>query len=84
MLTHQLASPKFDALTIADMGLYLLNKKQLANKLGEGAGLTMSQIREILNTTRKYAVPYCEYLDRTGFTQREGDLRVLAASTTTS
>jgi selenocysteine-specific elongation factor len=42
------------------------------------AGLTLSQIRELLGTTRKYAVPYCEYLDRVGFTRRQGDLRVLA------
>lgn len=49
-----------------------------------GAGLTMSQIREILETTRKYAVPYCEYLDRVGFTQRDGDVRVLADSASMS
>ncbi len=42
------------------------------------AGLTLSQIREMLGTTRKYAVPFCEYLDRVGFTKRKGDLRVLA------
>ena len=40
-------------------------------------GLTLSQIREFLGTTRKYAVPLCEYLDRTGFTRRDGDLRFL-------
>jgi len=50
----------------------------LREELADGAGLTLSQIREILNTTRKYAVPICEYLDRVGFTQRNGDLRVLA------
>jgi selenocysteine-specific elongation factor len=42
--------------------------------------LTVSQIREILGTTRKYAMPFCEHLDRIGFTRRQGDLRVLAAS----
>jgi selenocysteine-specific elongation factor len=41
-------------------------------------GMTLSEIRERLGTSRKYAVPYCEYLDRTGFTRREGDLRYLA------
>ena len=41
-------------------------------------GLTMSEIRELLGTSRKYAVPICEYLDKTGFTQRQGDVRVLA------
>jgi selenocysteine-specific elongation factor len=40
--------------------------------------LTLSEIREILETTRKYAVPLCEYLDRIGFTKRQGDVRVLA------
>ena len=38
----------------------------------------VSQIRELLATSRKFAVPICEYLDRSGFTRRQGDLRVLA------
>jgi len=49
----------------------------LAERLAHAGGLTVSQIREILDTTRKYAVPLCEYLDRTGFTERQGDLRIL-------
>jgi selenocysteine-specific elongation factor len=53
-------------------------KEQLTSRLRGGEGLTMSQIREILGTSRKYAVPYCEYLDRSGFTERRGDVRVLA------
>jgi selenocysteine-specific elongation factor len=52
----------------------------LRSELSAGQGATLSRIREILGTTRKYAVPYCEYLDRIGFTQREGDLRYLARS----
>ena len=40
-------------------------------------GLTLSEIREILGTSRKYAVPLCEFWDRAGFTQRQGDLRTL-------
>ncbi|MBC8350501.1 MAG: selenocysteine-specific translation elongation factor [Planctomycetes bacterium] len=54
------------------------SKERLAAQFANGDGLTMSQIREILETSRKYAVPYCEYLDRTGFTERRGDLRLLA------
>ncbi len=42
------------------------------------AGLTVAEIRDLLGTTRKYAVPLCEYLDRIGMTRREGDLRLLA------
>ena len=49
----------------------------LTERLSGGEGLTVSQIREILNTTRKYAVPLCEHLDRVGFTRRQGDVRVL-------
>ena len=45
-----------------------------------GAGLTVAEIRDLLGTTRKYAVPLCEYLDRIGLTRREGDLRFLAGS----
>ena len=52
-------------------------RESLAGPLATG-GLTVSQIREILNTSRKFAVPICEYLDRVGFTERQGDVRVLA------
>ncbi len=41
-------------------------------------GLTVSQIRELLGTSRKFAVPFCEYLDRIGLTRRDGDVRVKA------
>ncbi len=44
---------------------------------GRDSGLTVAEIRDLLGTTRKYAVPLCEYLDRIGFTRREGDLRLL-------
>ncbi|MBI1900400.1 MAG: selenocysteine-specific translation elongation factor [Planctomycetia bacterium] len=50
----------------------------LSEKLAGSAGLTVSEIRELLQTTRKYAVPLCEHLDKAGFTKRVGDLRVLA------
>ena len=42
-----------------------------------GQGVTLSEIRELLGTTRKYAVPLCEYFDTTNFTRRDGDLRYL-------
>jgi selenocysteine-specific elongation factor len=55
-------------------------RETLTAELASGKGLTMSEIRERLATTRKYAVPICEYLDRIGFTRREGDLRYLAVT----
>ena len=40
--------------------------------------LTVSEIRELLDTSRKFAVPMCLYLDRIGFTRRDGDIRRLS------
>jgi selenocysteine-specific elongation factor len=53
-------------------------RRLVTDRLKEGPGLTVAEIRDILGTTRKYAVPLCEYLDRIGVTRREGDLRQLA------
>jgi selenocysteine-specific elongation factor len=45
-----------------------------------GGGLTVAEICDLLGTTRKYAVPLGEYLDRSSVTRRDGDLRFLARS----
>jgi selenocysteine-specific elongation factor len=50
-------------------------RARLKERFAAGAGLTVAEIRDLLGTTRKYAVPLCEYLDRSGLTRREGDLR---------
>ncbi len=52
-------------------------RDQLRTRLADGSGMTVSQIRDVLGTSRKFAVPICEHLDRIGMTQRQGDLRVL-------
>jgi len=52
-----------------------LVKSKLKALMTGGTGKTMAEIRDALGTTRKYAVPLCEYLDRTGFTVRKDDLR---------
>jgi selenocysteine-specific elongation factor len=44
-------------------------------------GVTVSALRAELGTSRKYAVPLMEHLDRAGVTRREGDLRFARAST---
>ena len=41
----------------------------------EPEGLTVSRFRELLGTTRKYALPILEHLDARGVTRREGDVR---------
>jgi selenocysteine-specific elongation factor len=55
-------------------------RRLVEEKLASAAGLTVAEIRDLLGTTRKFAVPLCEYLDRAGVTRREGDLRVKAGA----
>lgn len=38
---------------------------------------TVAEIRDLLGTSRKYAVPLCEWLDSWGATARRGDVRLL-------
>ncbi len=38
--------------------------------------LTMAAFKDLLQVSRKYAVPLLEHLDRTGLTRRKGDVRV--------
>ena len=88
---NQAAVPQLLALAAANGDLVEVNsdyylhadvdraiRERLTIAFSGGTGLTVSQIREILNTSRKYAVPYCEYLDHSGFTRRDGDVRWLA------
>ena len=56
-------------------------RRLVTERLKQGTGLTVAEIRDLLGTTRKYAVPLCEYLDRIGVTRREGDLRLLNQET---
>ncbi|MEO6808198.1 MAG: SelB C-terminal domain-containing protein, partial [Isosphaeraceae bacterium] len=53
-------------------------RRKVTDHLADGGSITMSGLRDLLGTTRKFAVPIGEYLDRIGLTRRQGDLRVLA------
>ena len=44
------------------------------------AGATVAAVRERLGTSRKYAVPLMEHLDRSGATRRSGDVRLLRST----
>jgi selenocysteine-specific elongation factor len=54
-------------------------RRRVTDRLANGSTVTMSELRDLLGTTRKYAVPIGEYLDRIGLTKREGDVRRLGA-----
>lgn len=45
--------------------------------LKDGGKMTVSEFKDLVGTTRKYAVPLVEYFDRQKVTKREGDYRVL-------
>jgi selenocysteine-specific elongation factor len=71
-----------------DAGVYLHSgieadmRKRVTQRLTTGPGATVAELRDLLGTTRKYAIPFCEYLDRIGVTRRDGDLRVLGEAKT--
>jgi len=66
----------------ASIMLHAERERELRRRLRElyrtDGPFSVSQMRAALDTTRKYAVPFAEYLDRIGFTRREGDQRVIA------
>ena len=52
----------------------LKSKRENYNKLIKEK---ISEIKNVLDTSRKYMIPLMEYLDSIGFTKRAGDKRVL-------
>lgn len=42
---------------------------------GESAGASPAQVRGVTGLTRKYLIPFLEWMDRQGFTVRDGDRR---------
>jgi selenocysteine-specific elongation factor len=57
---------------------FLARAEQVASEeAARPEGLTVSRFREILGTTRKYALPILGSLDERGVTRRDGDVRRL-------
>ena len=52
-------------------------RSKVADRLADGSSLSMGDLRDLVGTTRKFAVPLGEHLDRVGLTRREGDVRLL-------
>jgi len=49
--------------------------QRLRSQYGGGKQFTVSDLREFLDTSRRYAIPLCEFLDEAGITKRNGDQR---------
>lgn len=52
-------------------------REKVSAAIDEHGGVTVAQVREALDSSRKFVVPFMEHLDREGFTRRIGDQRVL-------
>ncbi len=52
-------------------------KNDIKKYIENNQGISIGDIKRILNATRKYVVPFAEYLDGISFTKRVGDKRVL-------
>jgi selenocysteine-specific elongation factor len=52
-------------------------KRLIAEAAARDELLTASHVREVLETSRRYAIPLLEHLDASGFTRRRGDVREL-------
>jgi selenocysteine-specific elongation factor len=81
----------FDALAglgdLVRVGPHLYRAEQVAEirarlerTLRAEGRMTAARFRDVVGTTRKYAVPLLEYFDAAGVTVREGDERVLRTS----
>lgn len=49
---------------------------------GLGSPITLAQVRDATNSTRKFILPILEYFDSKGYTRRAGDMRVIMRKTT--
>jgi selenocysteine-specific elongation factor len=63
----------------ASLYLHVDAERQLRQRVQElfdaNGSFTVSALREAIDSSRKYVVPFVEHLDRVGFTQRDGDVR---------
>jgi selenocysteine-specific elongation factor len=53
------------------------SREAILSHLNAHATLDASACKDLLNTTRKYAIPILEYWDKQGLTKRIGNERVL-------
>jgi selenocysteine-specific elongation factor len=60
-----------------DAPTYALMEQRVVAYLGEHKSITVADVRDLLNTSRKYALGFLEDLDRRHITKRMGDIRVL-------
>lgn len=65
---------------LVDGGVYADAVQAVAAAIAREGPLGTAALRDVLGTTRKYAVPLLERMDEARVTRREGDVRVLVQS----
>ena len=81
---HELVRALADSGEIVKVGDFYLTsaqtkeaRRKVRDRIERSGPVTVAEIRDLLATTRKYAVPLAEWLDQSGATRRQGDVRAL-------
>ncbi|MEA3327767.1 MAG: selenocysteine-specific translation elongation factor [Chloroflexota bacterium] len=74
----QLVKLSEDVLFLPD--IYQEMKSAVIAHIQEHESITLAELRDKFDTSRKYAVAVLEHLDQTGVTTRRGDIRILRRS----
>ena len=57
--------------------VFLTNKEKIINFIKKNENIKLSEARDILDSSRKYVLPFLEYLDYKKITKRQGNIRIL-------
>ncbi|MDO5334660.1 MAG: selenocysteine-specific translation elongation factor [Coriobacteriia bacterium] len=68
---------RLDSETIYAASVIKRHKETISDFINKQGPATTAQLKELMNTSRKYAIPLLEYFDKIGFTEREEDTRKL-------
>ena len=60
-----------------DADTYVEMKRRLEDYMTRNGSITVAQVRDLFDTSRRYALGFLEHMDRVRVTKRLGDLRVL-------
>ena len=76
MVDHELV--RIDKEVYLHQDTYQAGKEVAIKKIKADGSITLADFRDLLGTSRKYAVSFLETLDNQGVTKRLGDKRILA------
>lgn len=59
-----------------EKSILALAREKITAALRDKGEITVAELRDLLNTSRKYALPLMEYFDKEKLTRRVGDKRL--------